>query len=158
MKKIIAIILIICILSVAISILELANKKTNPFDSQSTSIQFDNTMSNQQMYYDLFITMLYLYVEKAIADYYSEYMTYPPSEDPFDYKFTKIEKTPELNYSYTVELEVQPYVGPHLSVGRDRITFNIELDEVSIEKFEHIESYELPPNYQDIIKKKLPTT
>ena len=130
MKKIIAIILIICILSVAISILELANKKTNPFDSQSTSIQFDNTMSNQQMYYDLFITMLYLYVEK----------------------------TPELNYSYTVELEVQPYVGPHLSVGRDRITFNIELDEVSIEKFEHIESYELPPNYQDIIKKKLPTT
>ena len=53
-------------------------------------------------------------------------------------------------------MEVQPYVGPHLSVGRDRITLKIDLDKVKVEKFEHIESFELPPNYQNIIKKKLP--
>lgn len=100
--------------------------------------------------------MLYPYVEKSIDNYYDEYMTYLPGEAPYSYKFIKIEKTPELNYSFTIVLEVQPYVGPHLSVGRDRITFNIDIDGVKVKKFEHLESYELPPNYQNIIKKKLP--
>jgi hypothetical protein len=100
--------------------------------------------------------MLYPYVEKSIDNYYDEYMTFLPSEAPYSYKFIKIEKTPELNYSFTIVLEVQPYVGPHLSVGRDRITFTIDIDGVKVKKFEHLESYELPPNYQSIIKKKLP--
>jgi hypothetical protein len=82
-------------------------------------------------------------------------MTYLTSEAPYAYKFIKIEKTPELNYSFTIVLEVQPYVGPHLSVRRDRITFNIDIDGVKFKKFEHLESYELPPNYQNILKKKL---
>lgn len=110
----------------------------------------------EQLYYDLFITMLYPYVEKSIDNYYDEYMTFLPSEAPYSYNFIKIEKTPQLNYSFTIVLEVQPYVGPHLSVGRDRITFNIDIDGVKVKKFEHLESYELPPNYQNIIKKKLP--
>lgn len=115
------------------------------------------TIQDDQVYYNLFITMLYPYVEIAIQNYYSEYFTYLPGEAPYSYKFINIEKTPGKNYSFTVVLEVQPYVGPHLSVGRDRITFKIELDGVTVEKFEHLASYQLPPNYQDIIKKKFDT-
>jgi len=130
--------------------------KINLFDSQPSSNQFDSIKQNEQVYYNLFITMLYPYVEEAIADYYSEYMTHPLNADPYDYRFISIEEIYGLNYSNTVELEVHPYVGPHLSVGRDRITFKIELDGVNIEKFEHLESHELPSRYHDIIKKKLP--
>ena len=154
MKKVI--ITILCILIIIIGILGLTNKSTTSFKSQLTSNQLERITPNDPVYYDLFITMLFPYVEEAIADYYNEYMTYPPTEAPWSYKFIRIERMPNLSYSFTVELEVQPYIGPHLSVGRDRITFKIELDKVSVEKFEHVESYELPPNYQDVINKKFP--
>ncbi len=154
MKKIILVTFILCIFTIGIFLI--TNKNINSFDTQPSINQFDSMMPNDQVYYYLFITMLHPYVQKAIADYYCEYMTLLPCEAPYSYKFTSIEKTPGLNYSYTLEMEVQPYVGPHLSVGRDRITFKIELNEVKVEKFEHIESYELPTNYQNIIKKKLP--
>ncbi|HYE09993.1 MAG TPA: DUF3888 domain-containing protein [Patescibacteria group bacterium] len=115
-----------------------------------------NRVQKEQIYRDLTITMLYPHVKKAIETYYSDYMTYLPHEDPWSYEFIKIDKTPGKNYNYTIVIQVLPYVGPHLSVGKDQITFKIGLDSVKLEKFEHLESYELPPYYQDIIKKKLP--
>ena len=146
------IILILCILTLAIGTLGPVNKDTNIFNIQ----QSNNQRTNEQVCYDLFVTMLYPHVEKAIGDFYSEYMTDLPGEDPYSYKFISIEKEEELNYSFIVVLEVQPYIGPHLSVGRDRITFKISLDGVYIDNFEHLETYELPPNYQDAIKKPFP--
>ncbi len=150
----------ILVLSLSISVV--ANKIINLSDMEiqtaSNSSQIYSKESDEQVYYNLFVTLLYPYVEEAIDNYYDEYMISLPGEAPYSYKFISIRKIPELNYSYTVELEVQPYVGPHLSVGRDRITFKINLEGVKIEKFEHIESYELPPHYQDIVKKKLPGT
>lgn len=143
------------------SVCSTASKKINISDAKVQNVPKNNQINNKpngQIYYDLFVTLLYPYVEEAIDNYYDEYMTYLPGEAPYSYNFINIERTPGLNYSYTIELEVQPYVGPHLSVGRDRITFKIDLEAVKVEKFEHIESYELPPNYQNIFKKKLPST
>ncbi|NLK72821.1 MAG: DUF3888 domain-containing protein [Clostridiales bacterium] len=121
-------------------------------NNQNNSIGLDS-----QVYYNLFITMLYPYVEEAVGNYYDDYMTLLPNEAPYSYNFISIKKmVPELNYSYIVELEIHPYVGPHLSVGRDRITFKIDLKGVKVEKFEHIESHILPPHYQNIIIKELP--
>jgi hypothetical protein len=84
-------------------------------------------------------------------------MNYLPGEAPYSYKFLSIEKNhPYENYSYTVVLQAAPYVGPHLSVGVDRITMEIGLSGVTVEKYEHLESHPLPPHYQDIWKKPLP--
>ncbi len=160
MKKILIVASMTFILILSVSTSMVSSRNTNlpraevQFGSENN--QIITKEPKEQLYYDLFITMLYPYVEKSIDNYYDEYMTYLPGEAPYSYKFIKIEKTPELNYSFTIVLEVQPYVGPHLSVGRDRITFNIDIDGVKVKKFEHLESYELPPNYQNIIKKKLP--
>ena len=130
-----------------------AKAQVDPNNSQVNSMD-----SNDQIYYDLFITMLYPYVEEEIVNYYDEYMTTLPGGAPYSYEFTSIKKTPGLNYSFILELEIQPYIGPHLSVGRDSITFKIDLEGVRVEKFEHIESYEFPPHYQNVLKKKLPNT
>ena len=47
-----------------------------------------------------------------------------------------------------------PYVGPHNSVGIDDITFKVNASgEVLMEKFEHIKSFDIAPNYKNIIKK-----
>lgn len=155
-KKIFKIILfLLCILLLEIiSFIHKNNVIPTLSDKETTGVSIEPT---DQVYYQLFVTLLHPYVEEAIHTYYDEYMTLLPSEAPYSYIFTKIESaTPGYSYSYRVEIEVQPYVGPHLSVGRDKITLKIDLEGVTIEKFEHLESYELPSNYQDIIKKNLP--
>jgi len=112
--------------------------------------------SELETYKNLFTTLLYPYVDKAIEEFYSEYLKYPPREDLFFYNFLSIIKNPEHNYSYTIKLEVQPFVGPHLSVGLDHITLKIDLSGVNVERYEHLKNYELPSNYEGIFKKKLP--
>ncbi len=160
MKKILIVASMTFILIVSVSTSMVSSRNTNLSRAEvqfgSENNQIITKKPKEQLYYDLFITMLYPYVGKSIDNYYGEYMTYLPGEAPYSYKFIKIERTPKLNYSFTIVLEVQPYVGPHISVGRDRITFTIDIDGVKLKKFEHLESYELPPNYQNIIKKKLP--
>ena len=160
MKKLLTVAFISFILISSASSLTTTNNKTLLSNAASHIASINNGIFNrvqqEQIYRDLSITMLYPHVEKAIDNYYSDYMTYLPHEDPYSYEFVKIDKTPGKNYDYTIVIEVLPYVGPHLSVGKDQITFKIDLDGVKFEKFEHLESYELPPYYQNIIKKKLP--
>lgn len=162
MKKILVIGFILFILGGLGNAPVFAIKSFNRFDEQPQSISNDSQIQieepREEVYKNLFITLIYPHVEKAIGDYYDEYMTYLPGEDPWSYKFLSIRKTPGLNYSYIIKLEVQPYVGPHLSVGVDHITLKIDLGKVIVEKYEHLKSYELPPHYQNIIKKKLPNT
>lgn len=117
----------------------------------------DTEQTTDEVYKNLFLTLIYPHVEKAIDDYYDEYMNYLPGEAPYFYKFLSIEKNrPYKIYSYTIVLQVAPYVRPHLSVGVDRITMKIELSGVTVEKYEHLESHRLPPHYQNILKKPLP--
>lgn len=160
MKKLLIVICVLFIFVVSVSTAVLYSKNANNYKIQTQSIYGYNKLSSEEskddLYENLFITVIYPHVEKAIYDYYDEYMTYIPGEDPWSYKFISIEKMSGLNYSYIVKLQVQPYVGPHLSVGIDHITLNINLDNVKIEKFDHIKSYQLPPHYQGIIKKNLP--
>ena len=159
MKKTTIVTSIALILVISLSFM-VSGQNTNLPRAEVLLSSGDNPTINKEpkgdLYYQLLVTILYPYVQKAIDNFYGEYMTYLPGEAPYGYELIKIEKTPELNYSFTVVIEVQPYVGPHLSVGRDRITFSIDLDGVKVKNFEHLESYELPPNYQSIIKKKLP--
>lgn len=109
--------------------------------------------SETETFKNMVITLINPYVDKAIADYYSEYMVRPPREDPFSYEFLSIVKN--SNYTYTLTLQVQPFVGPHNSVGLDHITLKIDTNGVTIEKYEHLKSYDLPPNYDWLFKKKL---
>lgn len=160
MTKKFMVVSISCVFLLLASICSTESKNINISDTEvqyvSKNTQLNSNEPNEQIYYNLLVTFLYPYVEEAIDNYYDVYMTFLPGEAPYSYKFTNIEMTPSHNYSYTIALEVQPYVGPHLSVGRDRIAFKIDLKGVKVEKFEHIESYELPPHYQNIFKKKLP--
>ena len=113
---------------------------------------------SEDVYRNLCLKLISPYVSKAIDNFYDEYLTYLPREDTWDYRIISIETPHPGYYFYTVKLEVLPYVGPHLVVGIDHITLKIDLSgTVEIALFEHLESHELPPHYQDIIKKKLPS-
>lgn len=110
----------------------------------------------EEVYKNLFITLFIPYVNQEIRDYYDEYLSPVPIEDPWNYKFIDIKKNPQQNYSYIVVLEVMPYIGAHITVGTDRITFLIEPDKVKVEKFEHLKSHIIPLHYQNSIKKEIP--
>lgn len=57
-------------------------------------------------------------------------------------------------FFFSLKLQVDSYIGPHISVGLDYATFTVGgSGDVKIEKYEHIKSYVLPPNYEDIVKK-----
>jgi hypothetical protein len=50
----------------------------------------DSEHTAEGLYKNLFITLIYPHVEKAIGDYYDEYMNYLPGEAPYSYKFLSI--------------------------------------------------------------------
>ncbi len=111
--------------------------------------------SREELYQDIFISLLLPYIQNEVDKYYSKYLTQTPMVAPYTVYVLKAERPNGYRtFSFRLKLQVDSYIGPHNSVGLDYITVKVEgLGDVKIEKFEHIKSYVLPPNYEDIIKK-----
>ncbi|MGE4352861.1 MAG: DUF3888 domain-containing protein [Oscillospiraceae bacterium] len=111
---------------------------------------------------DMVITLLMPPVRVAVHRYYEPYLEIEPTVLPYSgSKIIAIQGGEGIhegvyNSYYTVTLDVLPYVGPHLSVGKDRLTLSVRPDGVWVTNYEHLESYELTPNYQTLLKKPLP--
>lgn len=111
--------------------------------------------SREELYQDIFISLLVPYIQKEVDKYYSKYLTDTPIVAPYSVYVLSAERPNGYRtFVFKLKLRVISYIGPHLGVGLDNITATVDgTGDVKIEKFEHIKSYELPPNYQDIIKK-----
>ena len=113
--------------------------------------------SKEELYHDIFVTVLEPYIQKALNNYYEKFLTTSP-----DYSSEYVEvldiKRPMgyRSFSFIIKIQVKPYVGPHVDIGIDQLTISVGSGEgeVKIEKFEHIKSYydELPPNLKGILK------
>lgn len=112
--------------------------------------------SREELYQDIFISLLLPYIQKEVDKYYSKYLTGHLLVDPYSVGVLSAERPNGYRTSFfRLKLQIMPYVGPHNSVGLDYITVTVGgSGDVKIEKFEHIKSYALPPNYQNIIKKE----
>lgn len=111
--------------------------------------------SKEELMMDLFFSLLLPDVQKAVSNYYSDYLNTGPLVYPYQIKIVKMERTNGYRgFMFSVTIEVTPVVGPHIEVGRDQLTFSITPSEVILKNFKHMETYDLPPNWQDIIKKK----
>ncbi|MBD8047821.1 DUF3888 domain-containing protein [Clostridium faecium] len=111
--------------------------------------------SREELYQDIFISLLLPYIQNEVDKYYSKYLTQTPIVAPYTVDILNVERPNGYRtFLFKLELQVNSYIGPHNSVGLDHITVTVGGgDDVKIEKFEHIKSYALPPNYEDIIKK-----
>lgn len=158
MRKILTAFLILSVLAYSAPATALGVLPSDNVSTGTSALIGTTAEENPALYKDLFIALIYLQVETAIDDYYDDYMTYLPSEDPWSYEILSIEKAPIGSYAYTVQLQVRPYVGPHISVGLDRITLLLGLAGTKTVKLEHLESYPLPSHYSGMIKSKLPGT
>lgn len=99
-------------------------------------------------------------IQKAVEDYYSQYTDYLPTVEV--YAPTSSTKITSLTYkasdnSYTVKIEVQPYVTAHNVVGQEEITFEIDASgNVKMVDYHHIKSFEYPPWLDVKLKKPFP--
>lgn len=103
---------------------------------------------------DILLLLLSGPIEKAVNAYYSPFLTDTPMVYPYQVDVVKAERINGFHFRLT--LETTPVVGPHISVGKDRLTFEIAPtipEQVKLEKYEHLETHELPPHWQHIIRK-----
>lgn len=111
---------------------------------------------------DMVLALLMPQIQDAVNSFYEPYLTIEPTVVPyFDSKIVNIRGGERIhdgvyNSQYTLTVEVFPYVGPHLAVGKDRITLDVQIDGVTVKNYEHVESYTLPSNHQSLMKKTLP--
>ncbi len=107
---------------------------------------------------DILILLLGEEIEKAVNNYYSNYLTELPSVYPYQVDIVNVERVEGFpSFHFLLTLELTPVVGPHIAVGKDRLTFEIAPiipGDVKLIKFEHLETHELPPHWKGIIKPK----
>lgn len=110
--------------------------------------------SKEELVMDLFFSLLLPNIQEAVSNYYSDYLTISPLVYPYQIKILKMERTNHYRgFIFLVTIEVTPVVGPHIEVGKDHLTLSITPSKVNLKNFKHLETYELPPHWQDIIKK-----
>jgi hypothetical protein len=118
-----------------------------------------NTMAKQGkeesqdiLYQDVIITALAPTIDKVINDYYKNVLTYLPGYDSSFIKILNIERPNAGRTShFIINIEVKPYIGPHITVGKDRISIDLSYPGIpKILKFEHVEDYPLPERYKDL--------
>lgn len=98
--------------------------------------------SMEELYYDISISIILPNIRKAVGDYYMASIGISPAVDPWQADIQYIERPHGYRtYLFQIKLEVMPYIGPHRTVGTDRITLEVSTDKVKVVKFEHIESY-----------------
>jgi hypothetical protein len=116
--------------------------------------------STEELYQDIYITLLEPYIQEAVNSYYKEYFKSAPTVAPYMVDIISIDRPfGYRTFVFVIKVQVMPYFGPHNAVGIDNITLKIgEENKVQIEKYDHIKSFELPSNYQDEIIGKWPST
>ena len=109
-------------------------------------------LNDSTRFYDIVMTLLMPELVNSVNSFYSQYLSQNPTiMTYFGCHITDIQE------KYTIAVEVTPFVGAHIPVGKDRITLHFDTSGViEVKKYEHLESYELPPHKQSLIIKPLP--
>lgn len=120
---------------------------------------FINTIANRAeeesqdiLYQDVIITALVPTIDLAVADYYKDIFSETPFYDLSYIKILNIERPNGYRTSYfIINIEVTPFFGPHITVGRDRLSIELSYPGIqNILKFEHLEDYPLPERYKHL--------
>ena len=110
--------------------------------------------SEEELVMDLLLTTISPTIQTAVSNYYKASLTDDPLVYPYEIKILNMEILgQDRPFQFLVTLEVMPVVGPHISVGKDRITLDISSGNIAVKEFKHIETYELPSYWQHIKKK-----
>lgn len=115
--------------------------------------QFQITNDSKEIIYrDVVLSLIVPYMKKEINNYYKEYLTESPTIAAYSVDIINVKRVG----GNRIQLDVitHPYVGPHITVGDDRMIIEIAADgSIELKNFEHVKSHPLPWNWKHIIKK-----
>ncbi|MDQ6420466.1 DUF3888 domain-containing protein [Paenibacillus sp. LHD-117] len=120
-----------------------------------TSYHTPHEDSKELRLQDMLMNFLNPYINDAVEDYYQRLLLEPPLVYPY---LVDVVDSKRINgfrgFILSITLDVTPVVGPHISVGEDRLMFEISAGpEVNLVNYTHLKTYDLPPHFQDIVKK-----
>jgi hypothetical protein len=138
-------------------------KSVELFDWLLTGWKHESTKppqdTKEMMVNDILMLLLRPEIDKAVNNYYSKYFTYPPTVYPYQIEIVNVQRIGGFRtFHFLITLETTPVVGAHNPVGKERLTFEIAPTipgQIKLKKFDHLESYEIPPHLQNIIKQRV---
>jgi hypothetical protein len=130
------------------------------------SIAFDNPKQNKKQITE---SVAPLSKEEVLQTYIgvitSKYTKKPLSEHygmnlPYQLEDVKVIDAKMIystnNVDFIFKTQVQPFVGAHNPVGTDEFTFRISDSVIKLLKYEHIESFSIPPHLNQYYKNLKP--
>lgn len=126
----------------------------NPVGISAENLNKPAEKSVEELFQDIFVTMLSPQIDQSVSEYYSKILTVKPTVFPFMIDVLKAERINGYRtFDFLVTLQISPVIGPHIEVVWDRLTFQISSGVTKLTKFEHLKTEEdLPPNWQHIKK------
>ncbi len=122
------------------------------------TVEFPEEDSTELQYQDMIMLFLGPHIDQAISDHYSFYLKKDPIVYPYQIEVKKVNRINEFReFHFVIILEVTPVVGPHITVGKDKLVFEVAPTipkKVKLLKFEHLETHELPPVWMHLLRKK----
>ncbi len=136
-------ILVVSIFIIIVAVINIINSFVNTTAKQTKE-------ESQILYQDVILTALSPTINTAIADYYKTLLTESPLYDSTAIKILNIQRpNGDRTSLFIINIEVKPFVGPHITVGKDRISIKLSYPGLQeILKFEHIKDYPLPERYK----------
>lgn len=126
---------------------------------QSHSEEPDSLKDSRELQYqDMLMLFLGEKIEEAVSDHYEATLSEPPLVYPYQIDVINVERVHGFrSFHFKMTIETTPVVGPHISVGKDRMSFEISptiSEKVKLIDYNHLETHQLPPNWQHILKGK----
>jgi hypothetical protein len=126
----------------------------SPWETNVYATALPHQDSKELRLQDMLMNFLNPYINDAVDDYYQHVLKEHPLVYPY---FVDVIQSHRVNgfrgFILSITLEVTPVVGPHISVGEDRLTFEISAGpKIKLVKYVHLKTYELPPHWQDIVR------
>lgn len=101
--------------------------------------------SIEELYKDIIVRLIEPYVTKEIEQYYGKPYLY----DLWNMKFLQINRLNGYrSFTFTITVEVRPFIGAHNTIGVDKMTIRIERENPTVENFKHIKSFPIPKHLQ----------
>lgn len=155
MKKLIILLVLICGITNGIDYnIVLASEKSTTFKDNKPQ------ESKELMFQDMLMLFLLPHIDKKIDEIYSNLLTYSPEVYPYFVDVTHVQRVNGFRgFHFVITLEVVPTVGPHISVGKDSLTFDISPknpNNVKLLDWKHLkdpQEADFPPNWKDNLKK-----
>jgi len=111
------------------------------------------------LYQDIMMELLLPDIQNAVNDYYKHRLAENPLVYPYQIEILQAKRVNggpgDRGFHFSITLETMPVLGPHITVGKDRMTFEVSPlypDKIKLITFKHLQTFELPPNMQELLK------